>query len=67
MAKMRTFTYRQMVYIVERNGYEYTRCNGDHAIYKKQGAKNTITLTKKKHVNPCIARRLIKENNLVIY
>lgn len=67
MAKMQTFTYRQMVRIVEQNGYEYIRCNGDHTIYKKAGERNTITLAKKKHINPCIARRLIKENNLVIH
>lgn len=66
MPRMRTWTYKQMVEVVESNGYEYSRCTGDHVIYKKQGARNTITLTKKRQINPCIARRLIKENNLVL-
>lgn len=66
MAKMRQYTFRQMVQIVEANGYSFIRCNGDHVIYKKHGAQRTIVLAKKKHVNPCIARRLIKENELFV-
>lgn len=64
--KMRNYTFRQMVKIVEANGFKYVRCTGDHFIYKKEGEKNTITLAKNKHVNPCIARRLIKECNLKV-
>ena len=64
--KMRNYTFRQMVKIIEANGFEYVRCTGDHFIYKKKGERNTITLAKNKHVNPCIARRLIKECNLKV-
>lgn len=64
--KMRNYTFRQMVKIIEANGFEYVRCTGDHFIYKKEGERNTITLAKNKHVNPCIARRLIKECNLKV-
>lgn len=66
MCKMRQYTFRQMVQIVEDNGYHYVRCSGDHVIYKKHGERNAIVLAKKKHVNPCIARRLIKENKLIV-
>lgn len=66
MAKMEQFTLRKMEKIVVANGYEYVRCNGDHRVYKKSGAEKAIVLPRKKHVNPCIARRIIKENNLVV-
>lgn len=66
MAKMEQYTFRRMEQIVTSNGYIYVRCTGSHCVYKKEGAENTIILAKKKHVNPCIARRLIKENNLII-
>lgn len=63
---MRNYTFKQMEKIVVANGYEYVRCNGDHRVYKRKGAEKSIVLTKTKHVNPCIARRIIKENNLCI-
>lgn len=66
MAKMRQYTFHQFVQIIEANGYDYVRCNGDHVIYKRRGAQRTIVLAKKKHINPCIARRLIKENELIV-
>ena len=66
MAKMRQYTFREMEAIVLDNGYVYVRCTGSHHTYKKEGVANTIVLAKKKQVNPCIARRLIKENNLII-
>ena len=66
MAKMRQYTYLEMTKIVKRNGYEYVRCTGDHCIYKREGGGGTIVLTKKKNVNPCIARRLIKEHDLIV-
>lgn len=66
MAKMRQYTYLEMTKIVKRNGYEYARCTGDHCIYKREDGSGTIVLAKKKHINPCIARRLIKEHNLIV-
>lgn len=62
---MRQYTYVEMTKIIKRNGYTYVRSTGDHFVYKRDG-KDTIVLVKKKHINPCIARRLIKENNLII-
>lgn len=66
MAKMKQFTFREIEKIVIANGYTSVRCTGSHYIYKKEGAAKTIVLAKKKHINACIARRLIKENNLII-
>ena len=66
MAKMRQYTFKEMEAIVLANGYVYIRCTGSHCTYKKEGVRNTIVLAKKKHINPCIARRLIKENHLAI-
>lgn len=66
MAKMRQYTYLEMNKIVKSNGYEYVRCTGDHYIYKRKDGGGTIVLAKKKHINPCIARRLIKEHNLIV-
>lgn len=66
MAKMRQYTYLEMTKIVKRNGYKYSRCTGDHCIYKREDGSGTIVLTKKKHINPCIARRIIKEHNLIV-
>ncbi len=66
MARMQQYTFKQMENIVKANGYSYIRCNGDHHVYKKDGRTNAIVLPKKKQINPCIARRLIKENNLII-
>lgn len=66
MAKMRQYTYLEMTKIVKRNGYGCARCTGDHFIYKREDGNGTIVLAKKKHINPCIARRLIKEHNLIV-
>lgn len=65
MARLQQYTFRQMESIVLRNGYVYVRCSGTHCTYKKEGVANTIVLSKHRDVNPCIARRLIKENNLI--
>lgn len=64
MAKMRNYTFKQMEAIVLANGYVFVRCTGSHCTYKKEGVAKTIVLSKHRDINPCIARRLIKENNL---
>lgn len=66
MTKMRNYTFREMEGIVLANGYRFIRCTGSHRTYKKDGEANTIVLAKRKHINPCIAKRLIKENRLNI-
>lgn len=48
--------------MLERNGYSYSRNNGSHSIYVKDGKHITVPL----RIRAAIARRLIKENNLNI-
>lgn len=59
---MKQYTQRAFIKIVQKNGYTYSRHNGDHAIYVKDGKHISIP-----HKLECvIARRLIKENKLNI-
>ena len=48
--------------MLERNGYSYSRNNGSHFIYVKDGQHIAVPL----RIRAVIARRLIKENNLKI-
>lgn len=64
--RMENYTFRELEKIVVANGYSYVRCNGDHCIYKRNDTKKMIVLTRKKRVNPCIARRIIRENGLMV-
>lgn len=57
---MKQYTHREFVRIVENNGFQYSRNNGSHAIYVKNGRHISIP----KNLECVIARRLIKENNL---
>ena len=60
---MKQYTQREFIKIVTRNGFHYSRHNGDHAIYiNKEGRHISIP----KNLECVIARRLIKENNLNI-
>lgn len=59
---MRQYTSREFIKIVEFNGFYYDRHNGDHAIYvNDKGGHISIP----KNLECVIARRLIKENNLI--
>lgn len=55
--------FKGMKKILKRNSYKLDHVNGDHFIFKKEGC-NHITITK--DLNPMVARRLIKQNHLVI-
>lgn len=59
---MRQYTSREFIRIVKFNGFRYSRHSGDHAIYVNDKGRH-ISIPR----NPecVIARRLIKENNLV--
>jgi predicted RNA binding protein YcfA (HicA-like mRNA interferase family) len=60
---MRQYTSREFIRIVKFNGFRYSRHSGDHAIYVNDKGKH-ISIPRK--ILKCvIARRLIKENNLV--
>lgn len=59
---MRQYTSRKFIKIVEFNGFYYNRCKGDHAIYVNGKGKH---ISIPKNLECVIARRLIKENNLI--
>lgn len=59
---MRQYTSREFIKIVEFNGFYYDRHNGDHAIYVNDKGRH---ISIPKNLECVIARRLIKENNLV--
>lgn len=59
---MKQYTQKEFIRIVKKNGYVYNRYKGDHAIYIKDGKHISIPLK----LESVIARRLIKENNLII-
>ena len=60
---MRQYTSREFIRIVEFNGFYYNRCKGGHAIYMNDKGRH---ISIPKNLECVIARRLIKENNLVI-
>lgn len=59
---MKQWTHKEFVRVLRLNGFSYSRHNGDHAIYvNKNGRHVSIP-----HTLQCvIARRLIRENNLI--
>lgn len=60
---MKQWTHREFVKVVKHNGFTYNRHNGDHAIYvNKDGRHISIPQA----LQCVIARRLIRENNLII-
>lgn len=60
---MKQYTQREFIRIVRRNGFTYNRHNGDHAIYVNEKGRH-ISIPQK--LECVIARRLIKENNLIV-
>ena len=60
---MRQYTQREFIKICKANGFYYNRCNGDHAIYVNNEGRH-ISIPQK--LECVIARRLIKENELII-
>lgn len=59
---MKYYNRREFVKLVRQNGFEYIRSNGGHDIYyNKEGRHISIPQT----LVDVIARRLVKENNLV--
>ena len=59
---MRQYTSREFIKIVEFNGFYYNRHNGDHAVYMNDNGRH---ISIPKNLKSVIARRLIKENNLI--
>lgn len=59
---MRQYTQREFIKICIVNGFYYSRHNGDHAIYVNDGGRH---ISIPSNLESVIARRLIKENNLI--
>ena len=59
---MRQYTSREFIRIVKFNGFRYSRHSGDHAIYVNDKRRH---ISIPRNLECVIARRLIKENNLV--
>ena len=56
------YTQKKFIKILIKNGFYYSRHNGDHAIYVNDKGKH---ISIPKNLECVIARRLIKENNLI--
>lgn len=59
---MKQYTSREFIKIVKLNGFYYARHSGDHAIYINDKGKH---ISIPQNLESVIARRLIKENNLI--
>lgn len=59
---MKLWSRNAFIKMIEKNGYYYSRNNGSHAIYIKEGKHIAIPYK----IKAVIAERLIKENNLNI-
>lgn len=59
---MRQYTSREFIRIVKFNGFCYSRHSGGHAIYVNDKGRH---ISIPRNLECVIARRLIKENNLV--
>ena len=62
---MKEYTAREFKRILEKNGYQYDRCKGDHATYKNAETKRQLTYNVVRF-KPIVAQRLIKEHSLVV-
>lgn len=55
------YTQKKFIKILIKNGFYYSRHNGDHAIYVNNEGRHVSV---PKNLKCVIARRLIKENDL---
>lgn len=60
---MKQWKLREFLRVLEKNGYYYSRHNGDHHIYVNKSGRH---ISVPQRLVEVIARRLIKENNLDI-
>lgn len=54
------YSTKDMIQILEGNGFKLSRQSGDHSIYTD--GNRTVSINKR--INKMVALRLIKENNL---
>ena len=60
---LKQWTHKEFCKVLRDNGFHLKKFNGSHAIYLNDRGKH---ISVPFHLNPCIALRLIKENNLKI-
>ncbi len=60
---MRQWKARDFRKLLRDNGFQLQRCKGSHEIYKDIKGNEIVI---KEKLNPTIALRLIKENNLEV-
>jgi len=58
---MRQFNFNSFSRLLRNNGFLVARTRGDHTIFKNKDGRHVSV---PKTINPCVAQRLIKENNL---
>ena len=64
LQNQKIFKTREFISILNRNGYIRIRTTGDHGVFSN-GRRSIVITVKGKEINRMIARRLIKENNLI--
>ena len=62
MKSKKTVTARELGQLLTGKGFILDRITGDHKIYKKDGKTVSVNI---RNLNRMVARRLIKENNLL--
>jgi len=62
--KYKVYSSREWERMLKDNGYQLMRTSGDHQIWFNKNTGKTLLSTATR-INPMVARRLIKENNLV--
>lgn len=61
---MKQYTVKEFTVILNNNGFRLNRISGSHYIFTNNNG-NHISIPYRK-LNSCIAKRLIKENNLLL-
>lgn len=52
---------RNFIKHLKSKGFSKKRTNGSHAIYKNDNGQTISIPVGSKHINPCMAKRLLKE------
>lgn len=61
--RSKTWSILEFKKVLRNNGYSLNRVTGSHEIWKKEN--NSIVVTTGR-INKMVARKIIKENNLII-
>ena len=61
MKQLKQWEHKDFCRMLKKNGFEYSHQTGSHCIYYRDASHISVPI----HLNPCIALRLIKENQLI--